>query len=227
MRALYMFAKLPGTDANMFASVPGSFARSARPDEGVVTRVTDVDVPDHPSMGGDTTIRERIRTRRPGVLELTSSAFGHGQRIPVDYTHDGMNVSPDLAWSRAPERTRSFALICDDPDAPTAEPFVHWVIFDIPSDQRRMPRLELPEGVSKEAKPPEVAGAVQGTNDFGHFGYDGPSPPPGHGTHHYHFSLYALDRILDLQAGCRKADVLRAMKGHVLAQGELIGIYSR
>lgn len=178
-------------------------------------------------MGGDTTIRQRIRSRGPGVLELTSSAFGHGQRIPVDHTLDGMNVSPDLAWGRAPERTRSFTLICEDPDAPTTEPFVHWVLFDIPAEQRRIPRLELPEGISKEAKPSEVAGAVQGTNDFGHFGYDGPSPPAGHGTHHYHFSLYALDRILDLQAGCRKADVMRAMKGHVLAQGELIGIYSR
>lgn len=170
----------------------------------------------------DTTLRERVRT-----LELTSSAFGHGQRMPIDYTRDGLNASPDLAWSRPPEGTRSYALICEDPDAPTAEPFLHWLIFDIPAETRKLARRELPEGVEKEAKPPVPAGASQGTNDFGNFGYDGPSPPAGHGTHHYHFQLFALDRILDLQAGCRKADLLRALKGRVLAKGELIGIYSR
>lgn len=173
-------------------------------------------------MGRDTSLRERAQT-----LDLTSSAFGQGQRMPTDHTLDGLNVSPDLTWTRAPEGTRSYVLVCDDPDAPTREPFVHWVIFDIPAATRRIPRLELPEAVSKDAKPREVPGAVQGTNDFGHFGYDGSAPPPGHGTHHYHFKLFALDRVLDLHAGCRKADVLRAMKGHVLARGELIGTYSR
>jgi len=165
-------------------------------------------------MGRDTSLRERIRT-----FEVTSSAFGHGQPIPAEYTKDR---SPDLEWPRGPEGCVSFALVCDDPDAPTNEPFVHWVIFDIPADA-----TGLPEGVSRKAKPPEAKGAVQGTNSFGRLGYDGPAPPPGHGTHHYRFQLYALDRILDLQAGCTKADLLRALKGHVLSKGELIGTYSR
>ena len=173
-------------------------------------------------MGGDTTLRERLRARSPGALELTSSCFGHGGRIPTEHTLDGLNVSPDLSWDTPPEGTRSFALVCEDPDAPTSKPFVHWVLFDLPARF-----TELPEGVLKDAKPRDLSGASQGTNDFGHFGYDGPAPPPRHGTHHYHFQIFALDRFLDLHAGCRKADVMRAMKGHVLAQGELIGTYSR
>ena len=157
-------------------------------------------------MGRDTSLRERT-----GTFEVTSSAFGHGQRIPADFTGDGKNVSPDLEWPRAPG-CRSFALICDDPDAPTDEPFVHWVDFNLPADA-----TGTPEGVA----------SARGVNDFGHQGYDGPAPPPGHGTHHYHFKVYALDRILDLEPGATKADVLGAMKGHVLSKGELIGTYSR
>ena len=167
-------------------------------------------------MGRDTSLRERRLT-----FEVTSSAFGHGQPMPVDYTMDGMNVTPDLEWPK-PEGCASYVLICDDPDAPTDDPFVHWVLFDIPSIAPG-----LPEGVCKGAKPAEARGGTQGTNDFHELGYDGPSPPPGHGTHHYHFKVYAIDRILDLQAGATKADVLRAIKGHVLAKGELIGTYSR
>jgi Raf kinase inhibitor-like YbhB/YbcL family protein len=174
------------------------------------------------AMAADTSLRERLRARVPGTLEIASSSFGHGQRIPTEHTLDGLNASPDLSWSPGPERTRSYALICEDPDAPTLKPYVHWVLFDIPAGVH-----ELSEGIPKDGKPRELYGGLQGTNDFGHFGYDGPAPPPGHGTHHYRFQLYALDRILDLHAGCRKADVLRAMKGHVLAQGELIGTYHR
>lgn len=173
-------------------------------------------------MGGDTTLRERGRARAPGALDLTSSSFGHGQRIPTEHTLDGLNVSPDLTWDPGPPGTRSYALICDDPDAPTPRPYTHWVIFDIPAGVH-----EIGEAVPKEGKPRALRGGAQGTNDFGHFGYDGPAPPPRHGTHHYHFQVYALDRILDLNAGCRKDDVLRAMKGHVLAKGELIGTYHR
>jgi Raf kinase inhibitor-like YbhB/YbcL family protein len=168
-------------------------------------------------MGRDTSLRERTRT-----FDVTSAAFGHGQRMPIECTEDGSNRSPDLEWPPGPEGCGSFALICDDPNAPTNEPFTHWVIFDIPGSA-----TGLPDGVSWDARPPEVKGAAQGTNSFGHLGYDGPAPPPGHGTHHYHFKVYALDGILDLQAGCTKADVLRALKGRVLSKGELVGTYSR
>ena len=159
-------------------------------------------------MGRDTSLRERTRT-----FEVTSSAFGHGQRIPVDFTGDGKNVSPDLEWPRGAPGVRAYALICDDPDAPTNDPFVHWVLFDLPGDA-----TGLPEG---------GVAAPHGINDFGHLGYDGPAPPPGHGTHHYHFKVYALDRLLGLEPGATKADILRAMKGHVLSKGELVGTYSR
>ena len=158
-------------------------------------------------MGRDTSLRERT-----GTFEVTSSAFGHGQRIPIDYTGDGKNLSPDLEWPRPASGCRSFALICDDPDAPTDEPFVHWVEFNLPGDA-----TGTPEGIA----------SARGVNDFGHLGYDGPAPPPGHGTHHYHFKVYALDRVLDLEHGATKADVVAAMKGHVLSKGELIGTYSR
>lgn len=148
------------------------------------------------------------------ALEVTSSAFGHGQRIPAEHTLDGKNVSPDLEWARGVEGRRSYALICDDPDAPTNEPFTHWVLYDIPADA-----TGLPEGGGGLG--------TRGLNDFGDLGYDGPAPPPGHGVHHYHLKVYALDRTLDLDPGATKADLLQAMKGHVLGKGELIGTYSR
>src|SRR5688572_5542565 len=135
----------------------------------------------------------RLRAR---TFDVTSSAFGHGQRIPVDCTRDGANVSPDLEWKGGAEGRRTYALICDDPDAPAAQPFVHWVLFDIPASA-----TGLPEGGGGLG--------TRGTNDFGHLGYDGPAPPPGHGVHRYRFQVYAIDRTLDLEPGSTKADLLQ------------------
>lgn len=153
------------------------------------------------------------------ALELKSSAFGPDQMIPRKYTCEGEDVSPALLWEGAPAGTKSFALICDDPDAPMGT-WVHWVLYDLPADAKG-----LEEGVAKSEK--LQSGAKQGKTNFGSVGYGGPCPPPGHGTHHYHFKLYALDAALDLQPGAAKNKLLQAMKGHILAETELVGLYKR
>ena len=154
-------------------------------------------------------------------MQLRSEAFDHQQPIPPQYTVDGEDISPPLAWSEVPDGTRSIALICDDPDAPTDEPFVHWVAHGMPAD------TALPEGIDKQRRPASPPGMVQGTNSFGRIGYNGPAPPAGHGTHHYHFKVYALDTELELNGAVEKPAVLRAMEGHILAQAELVGTYER
>jgi len=151
-------------------------------------------------------------------LQISSAAFSAGEMIPKKFTCDGPDVSPKLSWSAAPEKGQSFALIMDDPDAPVGT-WVHWVLFDLPADTK-----ELAEGVAKQEQ--LANGARQGRNDFGKIGYGGPCPPPGN-PHRYFFKLYALDTKLHLKAGSTKADVERAMKGHILAQAELVGRYGR
>jgi len=151
-------------------------------------------------------------------LEITSNSFSAQQNIPKQYTCDAEDRSPELHWSKPPAGTKSVALIADDPDAP-AGTWVHWVLFNLPADTQN-----LPEGVPKSES--LESGALQGTNDFGKIGYGGPCPPPGK-PHRYFFKLYALDGKLNLKAGAKKADVERAMKGHVLAQGETVGRYGR
>jgi Raf kinase inhibitor-like YbhB/YbcL family protein len=149
------------------------------------------------------------------MMQIESAAFSPDERIPRKHTGEGKDVSPALSWTGAPEGTVEFALICDDPDAPRAEPWVHWVAYNIPADVS-----SLPEG--------DARGVTEGANDFGNRGYNGPMPPPGHGTHHYHFKLYALDQPLSItEPGARKAAVLKAMEGHILEQTELIGTYER
>lgn len=151
-------------------------------------------------------------------LRITSNVFRSGAPIPTDYTGEGADRSPPLSWSGIPDGTEELALICDDPDAPCEEPWVHWVIYGIPADCR-----ELPEGV-----PPQ--NPQQGRNSWPageNFGYRGPFPPRGHGTHHYHFRLYALDQKLNAAPGLDKRSLLALMEGHVLATGELIGTYER
>jgi Raf kinase inhibitor-like YbhB/YbcL family protein len=154
----------------------------------------------------------------PVTLGLQSPAFSDGFLIPVEYTADGANVSPPLRWADPPEGTRSFALVCDDPDAPRGT-WVHWVIYNIPADAR-----ELPPDVRPEFTLPN--GARQGMNDFGRIGYGGPSPPPGP-AHRYFFKLYALDAPLGLAPGATKEQLLEAMRGRQLAEGRLIGVYGR
>jgi Raf kinase inhibitor-like YbhB/YbcL family protein len=151
-------------------------------------------------------------------LQISSATFSAGEAIPKKFTCDGPDVSPQLKWNDPPPNTQSIALIMDDPDAP-AGTWVHWVLYDLPANTR-----ELPEGVAKQEQ--LASGARQGRNDFGKIGYGGPCPPPGK-PHRYFFKLYALDARLGLKAGATKADVERAMIGHILAQAELVGKYGR
>jgi Raf kinase inhibitor-like YbhB/YbcL family protein len=156
----------------------------------------------------------------PGVkITLTSPAFKEGEAIPAKYTADGDNKSPPLQWAEPPKGTQSLALICEDPNAPNGT-FTHWVIFNMPPDLRQL----------KEGVPPADAelanGARQGKNNFEKTGYGGPDPPPGQ-SHRYIFKLYALDQKLnDLAAGATREQLNEAMKGHVLAMGQLTGRYS-
>ena len=152
------------------------------------------------------------------VLTLTSAAFKAGEMIPRRYTADGMDVSPPLKWKNVPPGCKSLALIVDDPDAP-AGTWVHWVLYNLPPSA-----AEVPEGVAEQKS--LVGGMKQGKNDFGRFGYGGPSPPPGK-AHRYFFKLYALDTLLDLPPGVTKKQLLQAMEGRILAQAELMGTYQR
>jgi Raf kinase inhibitor-like YbhB/YbcL family protein len=150
-------------------------------------------------------------------MKLMSPAFEEGAMIPPQYTCDDKDVSPPLEWSQVPEGTKTFALICDDPDAPMGT-WVHWVAFNLPGSMKNLaedipPSEQLPDGTK------------QGRNDFRRIGYGGPCPPGG--THRYYFKLYALESELRLKAGCTKAELLEAMEGHILAECQLMGKYSR
>jgi Raf kinase inhibitor-like YbhB/YbcL family protein len=151
-------------------------------------------------------------------IELTSSAFQQENPIPRQYTGDGEDQSPPLQWSEPPAGTKSIALICDDPDAPRFT-WVHWVLFNVPSQAREL-----------EAAVPTIetlpSGARQGINDSGDIGYGGPAPPKGK-PHRYFFKLYALDIMLVLLPGATKPQLEDAMKGHILAEGQLMGTYQR
>jgi Raf kinase inhibitor-like YbhB/YbcL family protein len=156
------------------------------------------------------------------TITVTSPAFAAGQAIPVKHTGEGQDVSPALAWSGVPAGAKELALICDDPDAPRPQPWIHWVIYGL------SPTVQgLPEAVSADPTLAEPKGALQGKNGSDVTGYHGPMPPKGHGVHHYYFKLYALDAALGLAPGRTKTELLTAMKGHVLAWGELIGTYER
>ncbi|AXA35023.1 hypothetical protein BRCON_0246 [Candidatus Sumerlaea chitinivorans] len=150
-------------------------------------------------------------------FELTSTAFRAGEMIPSKYTCDGPDVSPPLAWTGVPQGTQSLALIVDDPDAPRGT-WVHWVLYDIPAQESSLPEAVPPDPQLKN-------GARNGKNDFQRLGYGGPCPPSG--THRYFFKLYALDKKLGLPSGATKAEVLKAMEGHILGQAELMGTYKR
>jgi Raf kinase inhibitor-like YbhB/YbcL family protein len=153
-------------------------------------------------------------------LTLRSAAFPGGAAIPARYTCDGSDHSPPLTWSGAPPTTRSFALVCDDPDAP-GKTWVHWVLYNLPADL-----TQLPEDVPRTDTLDDPEGALQGMTDFRRVGYGGPCPPPG-GPHRYVFRLYALDAPLGLAAGATRAQVDQAMRGHVVAEAQLMGTYER
>ena len=150
-------------------------------------------------------------------IKVTSTAFEQGGMIPAKYTCDGADISPPLKWDPVPEAAKTIALISDDPDAPMGT-WVHWVLFNLPAGV-----TELPENVPPKEKLDN--GAVQGTTDFRRIGYGGPCPPSG--THRYYFKVYALDTALDLTSKAEKKDVVKAMEGHIVGQGELMGKYKR
>jgi len=150
-------------------------------------------------------------------IKMKSTAFEEGGMIPKKYTCDGLDISPPLTWTSVPNGTKSLALICDDPDAPMGT-WVHWVLFNLPANIQ-----ELPEDI-----PPQKTlanGAKQGITDFRKIGYGGPCPPSG--THRYYFKLYTLDTEINLEAGITKKQLLKAMEGHILAEGQLMGKYKR
>lgn len=151
-------------------------------------------------------------------FKISSPAFNHKEFIPVKFTCDGPNVSPELLWSGAPAGTKSFALICDDPDAPVGT-WVHWVIYNIPSDVNR-----LEEGIPREEKLEN--GITQGKNDFGYIGYGGPCPPKGN-PHRYFFKLYALNMATQFEPGLTKDELLKKIEGHVIQKTEFYGKYQR
>jgi len=152
-----------------------------------------------------------------GSIKLTSSAFKDGEQIPRQYTCDGVNVSPPLEWSGVPKSAKTVAIIVEDPDAPSGT-WVHWVVYNLPADNIGMVE-NLPSTENLKA------GGLQGRNDFGNIGYGGPCPPSG--THRYLFRIYALDSDLALKAGATKAEVEKAMEGHIVAQGQLMGTYRK
>jgi len=163
--------------------------------------------------------RRNQSTREAAKMAITvkSPAFANGEMIPRKYTADGADVSPPLSWTGAPSGVKSYALIVDDPDAPS-KVWVHWVLYNQPPD-----KPELAENQPKVEHLP--SGAIQGINDMRKVGYNGPAPPSG--IHRYFFKVYALDTKLTLRPQATKADLLSAMQGHILAEGQLMGKYSR
>jgi Raf kinase inhibitor-like YbhB/YbcL family protein len=152
-------------------------------------------------------------------MTIDSPAFGNGQEIPGRYTEDGADASPALAWANVPPGARELALICDDPDAPTDTPWVHWVVCNIPADG---------DGL-REGAPATTSGAavVEGANSWGTIGYRGPAPPRGSGVHHYRFRLFALDAPVRADQKLDRDRLMRAMSGHLLAEAQLVGLYRR
>jgi Raf kinase inhibitor-like YbhB/YbcL family protein len=162
-------------------------------------------------------INSSCQSNKIKIMKIHSSAFGNNEMIPSKFTCDGMNVSPALSWSGAPSTVKSYALICDDPDAP-AGIWVHWVLFNIPSTM-----TGLNENFLIKNKPSKEI--IEGINDFRQLDYGGPCPPGG--THRYFFKLYALDFFLSVKEGLTADELVSAMEGHVVAKAELVGKYRR
>jgi Raf kinase inhibitor-like YbhB/YbcL family protein len=163
---------------------------------------------------------DKLASRRLGLdgahvqtLAVSSSAFSEGGVIPAAYTADGGGFAPPIAWGNVPDSARSMVLVCEDPDAPRPKPFVHWLVYSLPS-----------AATSLESAP---AFGREGKNSTMKIGYAPPAPPPGHGSHAYHFQVFALDTILELHAGAGRGSLIDAMRGHVLAWGETVGTYER
>jgi hypothetical protein len=169
----------------------------------------------------------------PQSISVVSSAFEDGEMIPAEFTADGKNVSPPLSWGDLPDGTQELVLILDDPDAPTPQPFVHWVMYKIPGTAMGLPSA-VPPGAAVNL--PGLLGAIQGVTGFGASrregsppvvpGYRGPAPPPGK-PHRYQFKIYALSAPLEAVDGLDKASLLQAMEGKLIGEGEIVGLYER
>jgi len=159
---------------------------------------------------------------RKEVKKMTiSSVFKNGDVIPRKYTCEGQDINPEIIVNNIPEGAKTIAIICDDPDAPIGT-FVHWVLWNRPVSGSS---VTIPEGIKKVEKLPD--GTMQGYNDFGKIGYNGPCPPRGHGVHHYHFKIYAVNTVLELKGKVTKKELEKALNGKILAQAEIIGLYER
>jgi Raf kinase inhibitor-like YbhB/YbcL family protein len=162
----------------------------------------------------------------PQKISVTSPTLRDGEPVPVVHTPDGRNDSPALNWSNVPADVKEFAVICEDPDAGFPPPFVHWVVYKIPPTAKGLPAA-LP--IDGSLLPKEIDGAVQGLSGFRRAIYRGPAPPPGK-VHHYHFIVYALDTMIATQSDqppLTRAQLLEAMQGHIIGQGELVATYER
>ncbi len=157
-------------------------------------------------------------------MKLSSPVFENNQFIPLKYTCDGENVSPPLNIGKVPEKTKSLVLIIDDPDAPMGT-WDHWIVWNINPYIHQIKENEVPEGLSVSNTSQAVSVAMEGLNSFKKHSYGGPCPPSG--VHHYHFKLYALSKILDIDFTSKKKDVEKAMEGFILDKAELIGLYEK
>ena len=155
-------------------------------------------------------------------FRIKSLSFDQGEAIPAEYTGEGKDRSPDLQWEGAPAGTKELAILCEDPDAPQAESWVHWVVYKIPASVTK-----LPEGIPGRERLDLPPSALQGRNSFGRIGYGGPLPPQGHGWHRYYFKLFALDAPLDLGPGASKRELVEAMRDHIIGETSLMGRYQR
>jgi Raf kinase inhibitor-like YbhB/YbcL family protein len=166
-----------------------------------------------------------VLAQTPAAITVTSSVLKQGQPMPVDYTADGKNISPPIAWSNLPAGTKELALICEDPVAPTPQPFVHWVVYKIPASAKGLPE-NMPADASTPM-PADLKGTLQGLSGFRRPIWRGPAPPKPGVAHQYHFIVYALDAPLEVGEGLNKPQLLEAMKGHIIGQGELMATYER
>lgn len=161
----------------------------------------------------------RIQPRDQHGIELTSPAVGVDEHIADRYSAYHDNLSPPLHWTAVPG-AKAYALVAEDPDAPRETPFLHWIAWDIPGEA-----TALPEAIAATAHPVSPQGMIQGRNDSGSYGWFGPRPPQGHGVHHYHFQLFALDAPLKMGATSKLQEIVNALKAHTIAEGELVGTY--
>ena len=167
------------------------------------------------SVSNQTNLPPTNQNKATPAIKVTSTAFTEGEAIPRQYTCDGVNISPSLEWTPTPG-AKTLAIVCDDPDAP-AGTWTHWLVYNLPGAT-----MGLIENMPAQEK--VGGGGMQGTNDFGKIGYGGPCPPRG--THRYFFKVYALDSELSLKPAATKDQLMKAMEGHVIAQGQLMGTYS-